>query len=349
MNSKSVGMQRYLKIVKPFIVRNVIIATIGFGILIFIDYIVEGSFFKNFRHQYTIYLLVIAGYILASEGTLGIDKWFTNKFESKISFSYLTLYKILTILGFYVFLYFIVYFIITPDPYASKTLITIPISIIYVILIDLILIIIRFKDKLHKEKEINARLKEEKLKSDLHALQNQLNPHFLFNSLNVLMSEIYEGTDKAVKYINQLSDIFRYILQSANSFTVPLQKEMEFLQAYVYIYKVRYADALIVDIDNELYGLQAEIPPMVLQILVENCLKHNKIISSSPLVIVIKKEKDYIIVENNLIKKTETFSTTTGLSNIRRRYSLLLNMDIVVEETPTHFRVKVPVIYEPSD
>ena len=338
-------MKQYLKAMSPFFIRNAIIAAIGFGILIIIDYIAEGSFFRSFQQQRPVYLLIIAGYIIASEGTLWIDNWVNRKHGSKTSFSYLILYKILLTLVFYIFLFFALYFIVTPEPFTRKTIITILISILYVILIDLILIIIRFKNKLHKEKEVNASLREEKLKVDLHALQNQLNPHFLFNSLNVLISEVYEDTDRAVKYIGQLSDTIRYVLQSSNSYTVPLMKELEILQAYIYLYKVRYGDALVVNIDNNLKNMQAEIPPLVLQILVENCLKHNKITLANPLVIDIKKDKDYILVENNLIKKIETFSTTTGLSNIRRRYSLLKNMEIYVEETLTHFRVRVPVIY----
>ncbi len=344
MNPKPDSMQRYLKALKPFFIRNAIIAAIGFGILIFIDYIVEGSFFRNFIHMRHVYPLIIVGYILASEGTLWIDKWVSRQFASKTSLPYITLYKIGITLAFYFVLYHLFYFLITPEPFTRKTLVTIFISIVYVILIDLILIISRYKDKLQKEKEANARLKEEKLKSDLHALQNQLNPHFLFNSLNVLVSEIYDDADKAVKYIGQLSDIFRYVLQSSDSFTVPLQKELEFLEAYIYLYKVRYGDALNIEIDENLKTIQAEIPPLVLQILVENCLKHNKIIPTDPLTIFIKQDNGYILVENNLLKKTETFSTTTGLTNIRRRYSLLKNMDIFVEETPTHFRVRVPVI-----
>ncbi|MFN3556903.1 MAG: sensor histidine kinase [Bacteroidales bacterium] len=337
-------MQSSLKLLKPFVVRNAIIASIGFGILIFIDYIVEGSFFRSFFNQKHIYLLIIAGYILASEGTLWIDKWLTQKHSARLPLTYLNLYKILATIAFYISLYLVFYIIITPEPFARKTLITILISIVYVILIDLILIISRYKDKLQKEQEANARLKEEKLKSDLHALQNQLNPHFLFNSLNVLVSEIYEDADKAVKYIGQLSDIFRYVLQSSENFTVPLQDELEFLNSYIYLYKVRYGEALQVNTDPALTELHAEIPPMVLQILVENCLKHNKIMLTDPLIINIKKDGDQILVENNLIKKTDTFSTTTGLANIRRRYSLLKNMDIFVEETSTHFRVRIPVI-----
>ena len=212
MKPKPERMQRYLKALKPFFIRNAIIAAIGFGILIFIDYIVDGSFFENFIHMRHVYPLIVVGYILASEGTLWIDKWVSRKLAPKTSLTFTNLYKIGITLIFYLVLYHIFYFLITPEPFARKTVITILISIVYVILIDLIFIISRYKDKLQKEKEANARLKEEKLKSDLHALQNQLNPHFLFNSLNVLVSEIYDDADKAVKYIGQLSDIFRYVL-----------------------------------------------------------------------------------------------------------------------------------------
>jgi LytS/YehU family sensor histidine kinase len=159
------------------------------------------------------------------------------------------------------------------------------------------------------------------------------------------VSEIYEDTDKAVKYIEQLSNIFRYILQSSESFTVPVQKELEFLTAFIYLYKVRHGDALVINIDSELQEVNAEVPPMVLQMLVENCLKHNEIKRSNPLGVSIRREGNFVLVENNLIKKSDAISTTTGLKNIRRRYSLLQNMDIYVEETTEKFCVKVPLIY----
>jgi len=337
-------MQQKIKQLQPFFLRNAIIAAIGFGILIFIDYIVEGSFFDGFqRHMFT-YSLIIVGYILASEGTLLIDKWINKKLSPRVSFKFLSLYKILTVIVFYWALYNIFYFLITPEPFTRKTLTTILISIIYVFLIDLILIIIRYKDKLQKEKEENARLKEEKLKSDLQALQNQLNPHFLFNSLNVLISEVYHDADRAVTYIQQLSDIFRYVLQSSDKNTVPLAEELGFLEAYIYLYKVKYADNLQIDIDKQLWQQPFEIPPLVLQILVENAIKHNTIMPDSPLIVEVKKEGRLVSITNNLNRKKDTFSTTTGLGNIRRRYALLKNMDIFVEETQSHFRVKVPLI-----
>jgi len=339
-------MRSYFNKIKPFVVRNAIIAIIGLGILVVIDFIVEGSFFSALREHSATYLLIVGGYIIASEGTLFIDKWLSQKYGSKIRMQHINLLKIICILIFYFLLYQVFYYIITPEPFTRKTIITILISIIYVVLIDLILIISRYKDRLQMEQEAHARLKEEKLVSDLQALQNQLNPHFLFNSLNVLVSEIYDDADRAVNYISQLSDILRYVLQSSDSFTVTLQKELEFLNSYVYLYKVRYGDALIVEIDDVLNELQAEIPPLVLQILLENCIKHNKIQLNCPLKIDIEYQDGTILVTNNLIKKQDTFSTTTGLANIRKRYALLKKMDIIVKETKTHFQVQVPLIEE---
>jgi sensor histidine kinase YesM len=338
-------IHNFYKRAMPFIIRNTIITVIGCGILIFIDYIVVGEYFSHFLRHGRVYALVILGYIVASEGTLFIDNYLTRKLSSKLSITNVILWKFSVVLLFYSVLYLVFYFLISPEPFARKTQITILISIIYVILIDLILIVNRFRNRLQEEREINSRLKEEKLKSDLYVLQNQLNPHFFFNSLNVLVSEIYEDTEKAVKYIEQLSNIFRYILQSSESFTVPVQKELEFLTAFIYLYKVRHGDALVINIDKELQDVNAEVPPMVLQMLVENCLKHNEIQRSNPLIISIRREGDFVLVENNLIKKSDAISTTTGLRNIRRRYSLLQNMDIYVEETPEQFCVKVPLIY----
>lgn len=327
-------------------IRNTIIATIGFGILIFIDYIVDGSFFQSFATHRRAYMLMVLGYILASEGTLLIDKWLNKKLAAHARFRYINLYKVALVAVYYLVLYHILYLAITPGPFTRKIIATILISIVYVILIDLILIISRYKDKLQRKHEENALLKEEKLKSDLQALQNQLNPHFLFNSLNVLVSEIYHDPDGAVKYIGQLSDIFRYVLQSSERFTVALREELDFLQAYIYLYQVKYGEGLIIRIDDQLHRISAEVPPLVLQILVENAIKHNKIIGSNPLSISIRYEKGCIWVENNRIKKTDTFSTTTGLANIRRRYALLKNLDIFVEESPDQFRVRIPLIDE---
>jgi sensor histidine kinase YesM len=197
----------------------------------------------------------------------------------------------------------------------------------------------------YKESAKNyADLQSQQLKVQFEVLQNQMSPHFLFNSLNTLSSLIQEDPKQAEDFTERLSDVYRYILLNKDREVVPLEEELEFVRAYIFLLQIRYPTNLHVTIDVE--GLKDRyIPPLTLQILVENAVKHNAISARSPLQVEIYRAKGEAIVVKNNVKAKNTLekSTRTGLENLQRRYKLLENNKIDIIQTPANFMVVVPV------
>jgi two-component system, LytTR family, sensor kinase len=176
-------------------------------------------------------------------------------------------------------------------------------------------------------------------------LQSQINPHFLFNSLNTLSSLIYENKDQASEFTRELSDVYRYVLESRKSDLVKLKDELEFLESFLYLYRLRFEKKLTVhiEIDEKLY--QQLIPPLTLQMLIENAVKHNIVSQKKPLKISLKSEENYIIVKNNIqLKLTETYSSKVGLSNIQNRFKYLTNSEVKITNNKHVFEVQIPLI-----
>jgi len=188
------------------------------------------------------------------------------------------------------------------------------------------------------------RFKAEMLMYKYEALQNQINPHFLFNSFNVLSDLIYEDQNKAVAFIRQLSQLFRYVLDSRDRELVSLKEEMEFTEAYTFLLNTRFEEKLSIRLD--LMAADHEmIVPMTLQLLIENCVKHNEISASQPLRVQITRTGAYIKVENNLQPKPAGVdSKQTGLSNIRQQFRYFTDKEIRVQQTDHTFSVEVPVL-----
>ena len=189
--------------------------------------------------------------------------------------------------------------------------------------------------------------KQEKLKSDYKVLQNQVNPHFLFNSLNVLISEIKYNPDTAVEFTRKLSKVYRYVLQSKNHDLILLKDEVEFIKSYIFLHKVRIGEALQFSINIFENDLQKQIPPLTLQILVENAIKHNVANEENKLTLSIAMaDNNTLQVKNNLNIKTGVESTNTGLANIKKRYDLLKLGEIQVIQTKDEFIVNIPLLNE---
>ncbi|TAF95017.1 MAG: histidine kinase [Cytophagia bacterium] len=188
-------------------------------------------------------------------------------------------------------------------------------------------------------------LARENVQSQLETLKSQLNPHFLFNSLNTLASLIDEENAPAQKYLEQLSDVYRYVLVSREKNTVLLEDEMAFLDAYIYLNKIRFRENLQIETQISATAYQCHIAPLSLQMLVENAIKHNVVSRENPLKIKILQQNDYLIIENNWQeKKTFEKSTKVGLENIINRYRLLTNRDVEVLRNDSSFAVKIPLL-----
>lgn len=191
------------------------------------------------------------------------------------------------------------------------------------------------------------RTKADNLGAQYELLKQQVNPHFLFNSLNTLKYMVESGDAHTVEFILKLSDFYRFTLESRKQDLIRLSEELEILKAYVFLLKARFEDGidLSIHIDEEHYP--SLIPPFTLQLLVENCIKHNVVSLEHPLQIRVYSEKDVIIVENKLqLKRTPEASMGMGLENINQRYIHLLDKKIDIHASETLFTIKLPIIYE---
>ncbi|MCD8267649.1 MAG: histidine kinase [Parabacteroides sp.] len=191
----------------------------------------------------------------------------------------------------------------------------------------------------------NQQLRAENLLNQYEALKSQLNPHMLFNSLNTLRSLIRETPDKAQSYLQELSRVLRYTLQENECQSVTLREEMDFVRAYLYLLEMRYEDNLAFDIR---IGQEAEtrmLPPMSVQLLIENAVKHNEISNRRPLVVHIHAAGDSLTVSNPIQPKlTASGGTCIGLANLAKRYRLLFKKEIEVREDNNTFIVTIPLI-----
>jgi two-component system, LytTR family, sensor kinase len=184
------------------------------------------------------------------------------------------------------------------------------------------------------------------LQSQLEGLRNQVNPHFLFNSLNTLTHLIPENPENAVRFVQKMSKVYRYILEMRDSSTTPLSTELEFLNAYIFLLKERFGDNFQAKIDqNTEGGAKLQIVPLSLQIVFENAIKHNVISAEKPLLIEVFIENNNLIVRNNLQRKNQVqIGTGTGLENIKDRYALVSDKKMEVIVTPQYFTVVLPLL-----
>ena len=196
---------------------------------------------------------------------------------------------------------------------------------------------INWKEALFKVEK----LKNESLKSQYESLRNQVNPHFLFNSLNVLSELVYEDQGKAVEFIRKMSDVYRYVLEHKDQEMVPLDVELAFLTSYGFLQKIRFGDNFDLSIEKNGEGM---VPPLALQMLVENAIKHNVVSSAKPLRVEIVISDDTVMVRNNVQEKLTKDSTGIGLSNLKARYQYLSDQEVVISNDQKTFEVTLPLL-----
>ncbi len=188
-------------------------------------------------------------------------------------------------------------------------------------------------------------LEKANTRSQLESLRNQVNPHFLFNSLNTLVYLIPENPEKAVRFVEKMAKVYRYILETRDRDKVPLQEELDFLQSYIFLLKERFGENLQCNIRVDKAFMDDEIVPLSLQMLFENAIKHNVVSAQRPLTISAAVLNDRLTVTNNLQKKNQvTDSTGFGLNNIRDRYEILTGKNIEIMMGSDNFSVSLPLI-----
>ncbi len=196
-----------------------------------------------------------------------------------------------------------------------------------------------------KSIEKNEELKRENLLAEYEALKNQVNPHFLFNSLNTLSGVVEQKPELATNFIKKLSDIYRYVLERSDKELASIHDEMKFIEDYIFLSKIRFGEALIFNsylpANNTI-----QIVPLGLQMLVENAIKHNIISDDMPLKIEIGTEDGFVLLKNNIQTKTTIASDKKpqGLENLKKRYSYLSGSSIEIIKSDSEFIVKLPII-----
>jgi LytS/YehU family sensor histidine kinase len=189
-------------------------------------------------------------------------------------------------------------------------------------------------------------LEKEKVVFEFETLKSQVNPHFLFNSFSTLSSIIEENSDLAVEYVQRLSDFFRSILENRDKDLILLSDELQMINNYIEIQKSRFGEALLFSNNIPETAKDSMIPPLVIQLLIENAIKHNVISSARPLNIIIdlSAEREIVIKNNLQPKRKKEASTGLGLENIKQRYLLVAQKEICIVKTEKYFTVKLPLI-----
>ncbi len=201
-----------------------------------------------------------------------------------------------------------------------------------------------FKNWKHSLTEVE-KYKTESLQAQFINLKNQINPHFLFNNLSVLSSLVYKDQDRAVDFIQELSKVYRYVLDNQESELVALENELNFIESYAYLLKIRFDSSLKVNISLDSCNKELLVPPMSLQLLVENCIKHNEVSGENPLHIEISCAENYLQVRNNLQKRNNTEkSSNLGLKNIVNRYKHFTDQEVIISQSDSTFLVKIPLL-----
>jgi sensor histidine kinase YesM len=203
-----------------------------------------------------------------------------------------------------------------------------------------------FYEKWRRLTDEAENLKKENLQTQLEGLKDQVNPHFLFNSLNSLSSLISEDPEKAEKFLDEMSKVYRYLLRTNEEGLTTLESEMNFIQSYFHMLKTRYGSGLDMETKIDEHYLNYQLPPLTLQMLVENAVKHNMIMKNDPLkILIMTTNSGKLIVSNNLQRKDNmVLSNKVGLANIVNKYRLMKKEEITVRDDGKEFAVVVPLI-----
>ncbi len=217
----------------------------------------------------------------------------------------------------------------------------------YTILVGIVQLIAAYTHSNQQKLQIaieKEQIEKEKLRIELNALKAQLNPHFLFNALNTLNGLYRISPEKAIRYNEQLSGMFRYLLEKRDVSLVPLVEEIKFVEQYLELYKTRFGDNLKTTIQIPQEQLQTQIPSLCLQVLIENAIKHNEISKQCLLHLRIQYREDTLIITNNINPKQVAVERTgLGLANLQRRFELLLKQRIKITKKEGYFTVVLPL------
>jgi len=193
------------------------------------------------------------------------------------------------------------------------------------------------------------KVQKENLQSQFEVLKSQINPHFMFNSLNVLSGLINSDVAKAQLFIDEFSQIYRYVLETIEQTVVTLGKELDFMRSYLFLQQIRYGESLTYSVDIIAGQLQLLVPPLSLQVLLENAMKHNIVNEEKPLKIEIYCKGDFLIIKNPIQPKISGTSTGLGLKNLIKRYALISKLEPKFKVENNYYIAKIPLIKVEQD
>ncbi|WP_421977557.1 sensor histidine kinase [Roseivirga seohaensis] len=243
--------------------------------------------------------------------------------------------------------YFLFKITLTEDPPVGSQIATInALSILILLPIISINFGIQFLKRWKNAQLASEEFQKESIKAELNALKNHLDPHFLFNNLNILSSLISKDQKQSQAYLEKFAEVYRIILQSSSEELVELKQELSFISAYMYLLEIRFEDTIQLSMAIDKKDEALYLPPLTLQMLIENSIKHNTVSEIRPLKIHVESQNGYISVKNNLQEKKVELpnSGQTGLENIKRRYSYFTTKPVEVIKNPNSFIVRVPLI-----
>lgn len=259
--------------------------------------------------------------------------------ESLIAF----FYPIPIVIGFYSFLYIVIWKMsLFPPSIVLYCGFLVFISFIFMGFVNVNYIVEDWRRSLVKTES----LEKENIKAKLEALQTQLSPHFLFNNFNIIDALIETEPKLARKYVQGLSTVFRYILDNKNRELIALKEELQFIKEYMFLMETRFDKNVSLEVNINSKATKKMVPPVSLQLLIENAIKHNEISNRNKLEIVIQEmDNDYLSITNNIkLRKGKFSSTGTGLKNIAERYEYLTEKEVIVNSSDNRFQILIPLL-----
>lgn len=331
-------------------IRFLYMIIVGIFISLLLDFIKIGG--QTYHNQLFDFIISILITIAVWEGNLRLDHWMNIRFPwvlkpiKRVAFHLPTSIFYSAFVIYLSMLAFNKYVCPLPEDTKESFMIT---SLVIGVLISIILLTVEISTQFFKQWKSSLveieKYKSESLQAQLQNLKNQLNPHFLFNNMSVLSSLVYKDQDKAVDFINQLSKVYRYLLDNRNNELVTLKTELNFIESYNFLLKIRFDKNIRFDVNIPEHYLSWYLPPMSLQMLIENTIKHNEVSAELPLTVSININHDMLQVSNNLQLRTmNEISSKTGIQNIRERYKYFTEKNVEVIETSNEFIVRIPLL-----
>lgn len=324
---------------------------VGVLITFILDLIVKNQL-PHDHHRIYDFLITILITILAWEGNIRIDSWLNKRFPWEASPKKRILVQLpVTVLfsatAIYVPMRLFDLFV-CELPGGSRAMFVV-VCLVLGIIISFTILSIEISTQFFGNWKSSLleveKYKAESLQAQLQNLKDQVNPHFMFNNLSVLSSLVYKDQDKAVDFINQLSKVYRYVLDSRNMELVSLEEELGFIRSYTFLLRIRFDKNLDFRIDTKEEDRKLLLPPMALQILVENTIRHNEVSSGAPLKVEVYIENNKLVVRNNLqLRSNIEPGCKTGIKNIEQRYKFFTDQTVEVDSSKGFFTVKIPLL-----